>query len=483
MSGASGRTVLRGALALTMDPDLGVVQDPEIVLEAGRIVSVRSRRSMDDDRRRQGPGSAPGGDDGDPGSERRDPSDHERGGLAGAGRRDPAARDGDRVLDLPGRWFLPGLVNAHTHAAMTLLRGFADDLPLDMWLQDRIWPVERHMDRDAVYAGTLLAAGEMLAGGVTTFADMYLYMDGAAKAVAVAGIRASLAHGLFESMGPTDETLDHAADFARRWHGRAGGRITVKLGPHAVYTCSPAFLEEIAAAARDLGVGTHIHLAETRDEVEGAREKWGASPVAIAAEASLLETDCVAAHCVWVDEHDIRLLREAGAGVAHNARSNMKLASGVAPVPDLLEAGIPVGLGTDGAASTNQLTLFEEMRSASLLQKVTRSDPTALPAGVVLEMATLGGARALGLDEDIGSLTPGKRADVVAVRADRPGTLPVHDPWSTAVYSMQDQDVEWVFCDGEPVARDGQPLTFDVADARDGARERADRLLAEAGLL
>lgn len=444
------RTVLRGALALTMDRDLGVVADPEIVLEAGRIVSVRSRR------------------DGE--------------GVGAAGDRGGTERGADRVVDLPGRWFLPGLINAHTHAAMTLLRGFADDLPLDMWLEERIWPVERHVDRAAVRAGTLLAAGEMLAGGVTTFADMYLYMDGAAEAVEEAGIRASLAPGLFEAMGPTDETLDHAVDFARRWHGAAGGRITVKLAPHAVYTCSPEFLDKIAAAARDAGVGTHIHLSETRGEVERVRERYGASPVAVAARAGVLEAECVAAHCVWVDGDDIRLLHQAGAGVAHNPRSNMKLASGVAPVGALLEAGIPVGLGTDGAASTNQLTLFEEMRAASLLHKVTREDPTVLPAGTMLEMATLGGARALGLDAEIGSLTPGKRADVVAVRTDRAGILPVHDPWSTVVYSMQDQDVEWVFCDGVPVARDGDPLAFSVADARDEARACVDRLLSEAGV-
>lgn len=478
------RTVLRADLALTMDPGLGVVTDPEVVLEDGLIAEVRSLSA-----------ATPAGSarDRGPGPES-PPHPHSgsgrgaaSGSVPGSGPADPApAPDADTddpwVLDLPGRWLLPGLVNAHTHAAMTLLRGYADDLPLEVWLEDRIWPVERYMDVEAVHAGTLLGAGEMLAGGVTTLADMYLYMDGAAAAVRTAGIRAVLGVGLFKAMGPTEETLEQAVEVVRRWDGAAGGRIRVDLAPHAVYTCPPEFLAEIVAAARDLGARLHIHLSESRGEVERVRESFGASPVAVAAEAGVLEVPCLAAHCVWVDEEDRKLLAEAGTGVAHCPRSNMKLASGVAPVPELLEAGIPVGLGTDGAASANQLTVFEEMRIASLLQKVTRGDPTALPAQQVVEMATLGGARALGLDGEVGSLTPGKRADLAVLRLDRAGILPVHDPWSTVAYAAQDQDVEWVFCDGRPVARGGQPLAFSVKEARAEARRVTVRLLDRAGI-
>lgn len=438
-------TILRGALAVTMDPELGLVTDPEIVIADGRIRSVRSRND---------PPPTP------------DEADHGRAGAT--------------VMDLPGRWLLPGLVNAHTHAAMTLLRGFADDLPLRRWLEERIWPVERHIDEVDVHAGTLLAAAELLAGGVTTMADMYLHMDGAAEAVSTAGMRAVLSPGLFETLGPPEEILADAAGFARRWHGAAGGRITVQLAPHAVYTCPPALLSEIVAAARDLEVGLHIHLSETRQEVEEARERWGRSPVQLAADLGVLEAGCLAAHCVWVDEVDIALLEEAGTGIAHNPRSNMKLASGVAPVADLLARSLPVGLGTDGAASTNQLTLFEEMRAASLLQKITAEDPTALPAGDVLQMATRGGAQALGLGDEVGSLTPGKRADVVVLDLDRAGHWPVHDPLSTIVYSVQDQDVEWVLCDGRPVAREGEPLAFSLQDARRRARRCARSLVDRA---
>jgi 5-methylthioadenosine/S-adenosylhomocysteine deaminase len=437
------RTVIRAGVALTMDPDLGVVEEPEITIDAQRIVSVRSRV---------------GGDAGE--------------------RSDDADLDEDVwELDLPGRIVLPGFVNAHTHAGMTLLRGYADDMPLKEWLEERIWPAERHVNEEDVHAGTLLAAAEMLAGGVTTFADMYIHMNGAAEAVERAGIRAVLGPGLFSALGPVEESVERVAEFHDRWDGGADGRIRVVFAPHAVYTCTPELLREAADAARERGTGCHIHLSETRFEVESAREEHGMSPIALAAETGVLGTACVAAHCVWVTAEDVRMLREAGAGVAHNPRSNMKLASGIAPVGDLLGAGIPLGLGTDGAASTNQLTMLEEMRTACLLQKVSRQDPTSLPAATVLEMATIGGARALRLDDEIGSLTPGKRADLLTLRLERPGTTPVHDPFSAVVYSAQDQDVEWVFCDGTAVGHDGRPLEFEPEPVLEDVQRRARRIV------
>ena len=434
---AGVRTVLRAGLALTMDPELDVIERPEVVIEDGRIASIRSR------------------DDGTP--------------------RAPA----DEIVDLGDRWLLPGFVNAHTHAAMSLLRGYADDLPLATWLQDHIWPVERHLDADAVHAGTMLAIAEMLPAGVTTFADMYFHTDAAAAAVETTGARAVLASGLLGILGPPAEQIARAADVARRLHGSAGGRVQIMLGPHAPYTCPPEMLADVAEVARDLAVGVHIHLSETHDEVVEARTRWGASPVQVAADAGLFDRTCLVAHAVWVDDADMGLLAEGGAGVSHNPRSNMKLASGVAPVERLLAAGVPVGLGTDGAASTNQLTLFEEMRAASLLAKVTSGAPTALPARTVLSLATLGGARVCGLGEWVGSLTPGKRADILALDVARAGLAPVHDPFSTVVYSAQDADVTHVWCDGRLVARDGRLVTADqdeiVADAIAAAR----RLVAQ----
>lgn len=435
------RTVIRADLALTMDPDLGDVAHPEIVVDDGRIADVRSRRD--------GSGEAAGG----------------------------PAHANAFVLDLPGRWLLPGFVNAHTHAAMTLLRGYAGDLPLRTWLEDRIWPAEANLDVDIVHAGTRLACVEMLAGGVTTFADMYLHMDGAAQAVAETGIRASLAPGLFAVFGDFDAQLEAAGAFVRRWHGAAGGRITAMLGPHAVYTCPPEALRDVAAAAADLDCGVHIHLSETASEVADAREQWGASPVQLAADAGVLTHRCLAAHAVWVDADDITLLVEAGAAVSHNPRSNARLGSGVAPVGDVLARGVPVALGTDGAASTTQLTLLEEIRAAALLAKVTRQDAAALPARRLLELATVGGARALGLADTIGSLTPGKRGDLIAVRVDRPGLQPVHDPMTTVAYAAQDGDVEWVLVDGAPVAHQGRPLRVDTGDVARAADRAARRLV------
>lgn len=439
------RTILRADLALTMDDELGTVTDPEIVIEDGTITTVRPRAG--------------------------------NGGADGTGGRD---EDDAEVVDLPGRWLLPGFVNAHTHAAMALLRGYADDLPLERWLEDRIWPIEAHLDVDHVRAGTLLAASEMLAGGVTTFADMYIHLDGAAQAVEQVGIRAVLAPGLLEALGPMDETLAAAVDFVRAWDGAADGRISAILGPHGVYTCPDGFLRDIADTARELGVGVHMHLSETREEVERAKERTGATPVQIAADTGILDAGCLAAHCVWVDDTDIRLLADAGAAVAHNARSNMKLASGVAPVGQLRGASIPVALGTDGAASTNQLTMLEELRVANLLQKVSQGDARQLPARAVLRMSTVDGARAVGLGDQVGSLTPGKRADVVVLHPDRAGTSPVHDPYSTVVYSSQDQDVERVYCDGRLVAHEGRVTTVDVEVVRRDASRHASALVEAA---
>jgi 5-methylthioadenosine/S-adenosylhomocysteine deaminase len=430
-------TVIRAALALTMDPGLGLVHDPVLVIDGGVIRAIGPQAEVTEPQ-------------------------------------------GASVVDLPDRWLLPGLVNAHTHAPMTLMRGYADDLPLRRWLEERIWPLERHLTDEDVHTGARLACAEMAAAGVTTFSDMYVRMDAVAEAVQAAGSRAVLASGIFEALGTMDEALEAATRFATAWDGAADGRIRTRLAPHAPYTCPPQWMREVAAAAHELGVGTHIHLAETRDEVEEARETWGASPIAVTAEAGVLDRDCVAAHCVWVDDEDIQLLAETGAAVAHCPRSNMKLASGIAPVTRLGERGVTVAIGTDGAASTNQLTMFEEMRHAALLQKVTQRDPTAMPAETVLRMATLDGARALGLADRIGSLTAGKRADLFALRVDRLGVLPAHDPFSTVVYAVQDRDVERVWIDGAEVARDGAPSGLDAERLRAEVDDRVRRLVARA---
>lgn len=427
------RTVILADLALTMDPELGEVVDPAVVVEDGHLVAVQAGR----------------------------------GGVSRA----------DEVHDLRGHWLLPGFVNAHNHAAMALLRGYADDLPLQTWLDDHIWPVERNLNADIVHAGTLLAAAEMLAGGVTTWADMYFHMDAAAEAVVQAGGRARLAPGILAALGPIEDQIDAAAAFASRWHDAADGRIRVDLGPHAPYTVPPDGLRNVAASARDLGVGIQIHLAETRSELEQAKATWGHSPTRHLADLGVLGADCLVAHAVWLEDEDVLLLAETGTVVVHNARSNMRLASGVAPVPRLLAAGITVGLGTDGAASTSQLTMLEELRAAAMLAKVTTDDPTALDARTTLRMATIDGARALRWDDRIGSLTPGKRADLLAISSARLGLQPVHDVWSTIAHAAQDRDIARVYVDGEVVAEHGVPTRVDLERLRASAAEATRRLV------
>ncbi len=450
--------VIRGACVVTMDKDLGVVDPGEVGVAGGRIAYVRPLAAG---------GPARGAD----------PADH---GEAGGGERPP------QVIDGRGKVLLPGFVNAHCHAAMTLLRGYADDMTLMPWLEERIWPAESRLTGEDVYWGTLLAAVEMLKAGVTAFADMYFFMDDAAQACVDAGIRASLSVGLIGGgpdgrMAPDAEAkLARGVDFHRRWHGAAGGRLTAMLGPHAPYTCPPEFLRLVLEAAEAGDIPIHIHLSETAGEVERCRAEHGCSPVQLMERLGLFERPVLAAHCVHVDAADRAILARMRGGVAHNPISNLKLASGIAPVAAMLAEGVPVGLGTDGAASTNALGMFEELRLAALLQKVTTGDPTVLPAPAVLELATLGGARALSLADRIGSITPGKEADLVLVDLEHPRLTPRHDVLSLLAYSGQDGDVDTVLVAGRVVVRDGRVLTVDEERVRAEAAARARRLVGEA---
>lgn len=385
----------------------------------------------------------------------------------------------EKILGGPEMAVLPGFVNAHTHAAMTLFRSYADDLPLIKWLQEAIWPLEAKLRAEDVYWGTLLACAEMLLGGTTTFADMYFFMDEVAAAVKEIGIRASLSRGLIGIAPNAKEALAESREFVTKWHGKADGRITCMLGPHAPYTCPPNYLQKVAKTAAELGVGVHIHVSETRQEAAEIQSRYGCSSVALLAGTGLLDLPVLAAHGVYLSPEDIGILAKKGTAVAHNPESNMKLASGIAPVTELLKAGVTVALGTDGAASNNNLDMLEEMRSAALLQKVVNEDPEALPAYVALEMATKGGARALGLGEKVGTLEPGKRADVVLLSLRRPHLYPPHDVVAHVVYAAQAGDVHTVLVDGKVVVEAGQLLTTNVETVLDKARESALRLVGK----
>lgn len=382
----------------------------------------------------------------------------------------------DETIDGRGGVVLPGLVNCHTHAAMTLLRGYADDLPLMRWLTEAVWPVEERLTGEDVYWGTLLACLEMIAGGVTTFADMYFFMDDVARAVESSGMRASLSRGLIGNGPGAEKGLAEGAELVRKWHRAGDGRITVMLGPHAPYTCPPSYLERVAGMSADLGVGIHIHLAETRTEVAEIREKYGATPVEAVARTGLLDRPVLAAHCVHPAGGDLAILAAKKVAVAHCPESNMKLGSGIAPVKALLEAGVPVGLGTDGAASNNDQDLFGEMRAAALLAKVAQGDPTVLPAHRVLEMATSDGAAALGLT-GVGAIAPGNRADLILVDFQRPHLTPRHDVAAHLVYAARSADVALTMVDGRILWRDGRFTTLDAEGIMAEAGRRAARLV------
>ncbi|WP_288008118.1 amidohydrolase [Kyrpidia sp.] len=369
---------------------------------------------------------------------------------------------GEAVVNAAGKYVLPGFVNAHGHAAMALLRGYADDLPLMDWLQKKVWPIEDRLTGEDIYWGTMLALLEMIEGGITTFADMYFHMDRVAEAVAQAGVRGVLSRGIIGT-GPDEGrgAIRESREFASRWHGAEGGRITVTLGPHAPYTCPPAVLRQVAEVSAELGVGIQIHLSETRSEVEQIAASHGKSPVDVCAEAGLFERPTVVAHAVHLTEADIDLMARFDVRVAHNPGSNLKLGSGVAPLPKLLQRGVVVGLGTDGAASNNNLDLLEEIRLAALIHKGVGEDPIAVDADTALALGTREGARALFLEEGAGTLAPGAPADLIFMDGSGPHLLPLYNPISQVVYAAKSGDVTDVMCDGRWLLRDRQHQTLD----------------------
>lgn len=396
-------------------------------------------------------------------------------GPAGEGL--PADWKARRVIKAENKLVLPGLVNGHTHAAMVLFRGYADDLVLQEWLENKIWPLESKLSAEAVYWGTLLAIGEMLLAGITAFADMYFFPDAIAQAVAEAGIRAAIAPGLIGVSPDAAVRLREAIGFCQEWNGAADGRITTMLGPHAPYTCSPEYLAQSLAAARDLEVGIHIHLAETETEIKQIKDQYGVSPIAYLCQQDLNNLHILAAHCVHLEEADIDLLAQNNIHVVHNPGSNLKLASGIAPLPQLLGAGVLVALGTDGAASNNNLDILEEARLAALIHKGYSGQPTVIPAAEALKMATANGAAALGLAETCGRLQAGMKADLIIVDREQPHLYPRFNPLSALIYSARSSDVDTVIVDGKIVVEGGELCTLDREKIMYMAESHAQKLL------
>ena len=387
---------------------------------------------------------------------------------------------GAKIFDATGYLAIPGLINAHTHAAMTLFRGFKDDVDLWEWLQEHIWPAEAKLEAEDVYWGTLLACIEMLKAGVTTFVDMYFFMEQVAEAVAEAGMRAYLAWGITDGTDGGAKGLAETEELLARWEDGAEGRIKILLGPHAPYTCSRKLLERVRDFALAQGVPVHIHLSETRQEVLDSQRERGVTPVQWLREVGLLhpEIQLIAAHCAHLTPEDIQLCKEHAVGVVHCLGSNLKLASGVAPVPELLEAGVKVSLGTDGAASNNNLDVLREMRLVALVHDGIQGKPGLVPASKVLAMATGMGALVLGRP-DLGRLKVGARADIVLLNNTGAHWYPKGDLVSALIYSGNSADVDTVIIDGRFVVSKGKVLTIDEEEVKQEVEKRAWRLRAK----
>jgi len=385
-------------------------------------------------------------------------------------------------IDARGKLILPGFINGHTHAPMTLLRGLKDDVTLDVWLKNYIFQAEaKNVTEDFVRWGTRLAAAEMIRSGVTTFADMYYFEDAIAEETKAAGMRGILGESWLDFPVPDSknesETAAYSEKFLVRWQDDP--LIQAAVAPHSIYLCSAKTLHDAQTLAQKYHAPILIHVAEIKKELDDSLRQNGATPVQYMNRIGLLGPDIVAAHCVWVDETDRKLLAEKGVGCVHNPSSNMMLASGVAPVVEERAAGVAVGLGTDGpSGSNNDLNLMEEIDLAAKLQKVTKNDPRALGAKAVVEMATIEGAKALHMEKEIGSLEPGKKADLIVISLNAPNAVPMYDVYSQIAYALKGSDVETVIIGGRVVMRDRHLTTLREEEILAKAREYGKKVEA-----
>ncbi|MEM1586212.1 MAG: amidohydrolase [Candidatus Bathyarchaeia archaeon] len=419
----------------------------------------------------------------------------EGGFIIDVGRGDEIKRKYPRYerIETEGKVIMPGLINAHQHMAMSLLRGYADDYPLKEWLEMWVWPVERHMTGYDIYVGALLTAIESIMGGTTTVNTMYHYMEdhNEARAISETGLRGVIGHVCFSWR--SEEDIKALRDLARKWHGTDNGRIRVSVDPHAPYTVNPKYMGELRDLTEELneryapGNGPiiwHTHVSETEDERQKIKDSFNIQVetgiVEYMDSLGVLGPDVIAAHCVHLTKRDIEILRLRGVKVAYNPVSNLKLASGISPVPDMLRAGITVALGTDSPCSNNSADMFEVMKTAALLHKGVNRDPTVIPAETALRMATINGARALLWDDQIGSIEIGKKADIIIVDFRRPHLKPVYSEISHLVYAAKAFDVETVIIDGRIVMENREIKTVDVEWVLDEVEKTRERLLERA---
>src|SRR5271169_3287456 len=436
--------VVSGGIVVTMDGARTILQDGSVAVRGDSIVAVGPRADVE------------------------------------------ARYNGAQTIDARGRLVLPGFINGHTHVPMTLFRGLHDDVTLNDWLYKYIFPAEaKNVNEEFVRWGTRLAAAEQIRSGVTTFADMYYFEDAVAEETKAAGMRGVLGETFIDFPAPDNKSeagmLGYTEKFLKRWQGDA--LIHAAPAPHSIYTCSKKTIQDAAELAKKYHAPLLMHVSEMKKEWEDSEKQNGASPVQYLEKIGVLGPDLVAAHCIFVDEADRKLLAERQVGCVHNPSSNMMIASGVSPVPEMRAAGIAVGLGTDGpAGSNNDLDLMEEIDLAAKLAKISKMDPLALNAKAVVEMATIDGARALHMEKEIGSLEAGKKADLILISLDEPNAVPMYDIYAQIAYSLKGSDVETVVIGGRVVMRDRKLLTLDEPKILEKAREYEKSVKASLGM-
>lgn len=400
----------------------------------------------------------------------------EDGKISYIGKDLPDSFAADEVIDGKGMLATAGMVNTHGHVSMTLLRSYADDMALMDWLENKIWPIEAKMNAKDIYWGAMLGIAEMLKSGTTCFADMYCFMDDVARAVAETGIRANLSRGLIGLAPDKDDKLAENTQLVKDWQGYDNGRIRITYGPHAPYTCPVEYLQKVIEAAQANNAEIQMHLCETKGEVENCIKEYGVTPIKLMDQLGMFEQGTIAAHCVYLTEDDMDIMAAKNVRVAHNPQSNLKLASGIAPVARMLEKGICVGLGTDGASSNNNLDMLEECRAAAMLHKTTTLNPLAVPAAQAWDMATVNGAKVLGFDE-LGKLGVGQQADIVLWNMHKPYWYPRHNKLSLLVYAANSSDADTVIVNGKVVLQNGSMTLFDEEKIYAEANLRAQKLL------
>jgi 5-methylthioadenosine/S-adenosylhomocysteine deaminase len=436
--------VLSGGTVVTMDPGRRIIEDGSIAVTGDSIVAVGPRSEIE------------------------------------------AAYTARETIDAKGKLILPGWINGHTHVPMTLFRGLHDDVTLDDWLRKYIFPAEaKNVNEEFVRWGTRLAAAEQIRAGVTTFADMYYFEDAVAEETKAAGMRGVLGETFIDFPAPDNKTeaamLDYTEKFLKKWQGDP--LIHAAPAPHSIYTCSKKTLQDASGLARKYHAPILIHVAEMKKELDDSEKQNGATPVEYLDKIGMLGPNIVAAHCIFVNETDRKILAERHVGCVHNPSSNMMLASGVSPVPEMRAAGVAVGLGTDGpAGSNNDLDLMEEIDLAAKLAKITKMDPRALNAQAVVEMATIDGAKALHMENEIGSLEKGKKADLILINLNEPNAVPMYDVYAQIAYALKGSDVETVIIGGRIVMRDHKLLTVDEQAAIAKAREYKQKIAESLGM-